>query len=59
MSVGIVPSRDKLISHVCWYELAGMSFVVLGDGREVKLFSVLDGAISHVADFDFYSSDLL
>ncbi len=61
MSSSIKTRRDELICHVCWYEPAKLSFVALGDGREVRLFSLSnpsDGTISHVADFDF-DSDVL
>ena len=56
MSDGMIPHGDKLVSYICWYEPAKVSFVALGYGREIRLFSVSnssDGTMSHVADFDF------
>ena len=50
------PNRNKLLSYICWYNPAKVSFVALGYGREVRLFTVSnssDGTMSHVADFDF------
>ena len=59
MSASAAPIfEDKLISHVCWYEPASLSFVAQTSGREVRLFSISSGDISHVADFDFDSEVL-